>query len=85
MTSQVGKSSLIDVAVGSVMTKPLKTIEEDEPLSNCVKIMNEANLICYCALNRKACPDLHGEDLIRKMAKDRQYLSMPISEVMRSP
>ena len=86
MPSQVGEFSLFQAAVGSIMIKSVKTIAEDEPLSNCVKLMNGSDIGSVIVLaNGKPVGIFTERDLIRKMARDRQYLNMPISEVMSKP
>lgn len=86
MSSKVGNFSLIDLAVESIMTRDVKTVEEDEAMSNSVKIMNEADVGCVIVLeNSKPAGIFTERDLIRKMARDRQFLNLPMTEVMSKP
>ena len=86
MTSRAGKFSLIDVAVESVMTKNVKTIEADDLLVSCVKIMNEADIGSAIVLENGVPIGIFTErDLIRKIARSRDNVSLPMREVMSKP
>lgn len=78
--------SLADASVGSIMTKPVKTIETREPLFECVKLMKDANIGSLIVVESGKPVGIFTErDLVRKMADRIESLGLMMFQVMSRP
>jgi CBS domain-containing protein len=79
--------SLMDMPVGSMMTKPVKTIRGASSLEECVKLMREAKIGCVVVSSEDRPVGIFTErDLVRIIADGGvSMLSRSMNEVMTKP
>ena len=80
--------SLIDEPVRGVMTKDVKTVDASKPLSECIKLMRDANIGSVVVVGKDQTPVgiFTERDLVKKMAeKGHGILALPMAQVMTKP
>ncbi len=86
MSTRDRKLSLSDAAVGTIMTKEVKTAEASVFLSDCVRVMKKANIGSIVVVeNDKPVGIFTERDLISRMATGVESLGLPMALVMTKP
>ena len=82
----IGSMSLIDLSVASAMTKEVKTIEEDKPLLEGVKLMRNAHIGSIVVVGESGPAGIFTEkDLVRRVAETVENLNLTMGQVMSKP
>ena len=86
MSSVNRKMSLIDTAVGSIMTQKVKTIGGSSHVSECVKVMKQAEIGSVVVVQEDKPVGIFTErDLVKKIVEGSEILNLAVSQVMSKP
>jgi CBS domain-containing protein len=80
------KLSLIDASVASIMTQKVRTVQENVPIIECVKIMKQAEIGSIVIVESDAPVGIFTErDLVNRIGEGQDNLKLPVSHVMSKP
>jgi CBS domain-containing protein len=85
MTTQNPSPSLTDAIVENFMSKNVRTVDEDTPLRNCVRLMMEQNIGSVVVLERDTPVGIFTErDLVRLVGGGKENLDAKMRDIMSS-